>query len=130
MHTKKNYTMLRVALLVFGLIFIFALYPLTFLWPSGWAWHLAGHNVYLQMIVGVYGTLGVFLVLAAKDPLQNLSLIWFTVWSSIVHGTIMAIQALYYPQHFSHLYGDVPALFFIALVLAMVTPRRKNVLNS
>src|SRR2546427_6599062 len=40
---------------------------------------------YLQMILGIYVTLGVFLLLAARDPLRNLSLIWFTVWSSIVH---------------------------------------------
>ncbi len=66
-----------------------------------------------------------FLILAAKDPVQHLSLIWFTVWSSIVHGGIMAIQALYYPQHFAHLYGDVPALFIIAIVLAILTPRHK-----
>lgn len=117
--------MLRVALIIFGLIFIFALYPLTVLWPSGWAWHLVGQNVYLQMILGLYATLGVFLILAAKNPTQHLSLIWFTVWSSIVHGGIMSIQALYYPQHFSHLYGDVPALLIVAIVLAVLTPRRR-----
>ncbi len=35
--------------------------------------------VYLQMILGIYATLGIFLILAAKNPLQHLSLIWFTV---------------------------------------------------
>ncbi|HHF7346698.1 TPA: DUF6632 domain-containing protein [Legionella feeleii] len=124
MDAQNGYKVLRIALVIIGLIFIFGVYPLTFLWPSGWAWHLVGHNVYLQMIVGVYATLGVFLILAAKNPVQHLSLIWFTVWSSIVHGGIMAIQALYYPQHFEHLYGDVPALFIIAIVLAILTPRQ------
>lgn len=125
MDTKSDYKMLRIALIIFGLIFILAVYPLTFLWPSGWAWHLGGQNAYLQMIMGIYATLGLFLILAAKDPIQHLSLIWFTVWSSIVHGSIMAIQALYYPQHFAHLYGDVPALFIVAIVLAVLTPRRR-----
>jgi hypothetical protein len=124
MDTRTDYKILQIALVIFGLIFIFAIYPLTLLWPSGWAWHLTGQNVYLQMILGIYATLGVFLILAAKNPIQNLSLIWFTVWSSIVHGSIMAIQSLYYPQHFGHLYGDVPALFVIAVVLAILTPRR------
>ncbi|CAM3013613.1 Uncharacterised protein [Legionella steigerwaltii] len=127
MDTINNYKLLRVVLIIVGLIFIFAIYPLTVLWPSGWAWHLVGQNLYLQMILGIYVTLGVFLLLAAKNPIQHLSLIWFTVWSSIVHGGIMCIQALYYPQHFAHLYGDVPALFIIAIVLAVLTPRRSTI---
>jgi hypothetical protein len=51
------------------------------------------------MIVGIYATLGVFLFLAAKNPLEHLSLIWFTVWSSVVHGGIMGVQALVSPEH-------------------------------
>ncbi|MCE0722509.1 MULTISPECIES: DUF6632 domain-containing protein [Legionella] len=129
MDAKKEYTLLRIALVIFGLVFIFAVYPLTIVWPSGWAWHPAGQNVYLQMIIGVYATLGVFLLLAAKNPIQHLSLIWFTVWSSIVHGGIMAIQSFYYPQHFAHLYGDVPALFLIAIILACLTPRRNALIQ-
>jgi len=84
---------LRFALLGVGVIFIFGIYPLTILWPSGWSWH-TGQSDYLQMILGIYATLGVFLLLASRNPLAHLSLIWFTVWSSIVHGGIMAIQAL------------------------------------
>jgi hypothetical protein len=60
------------------------------LWPSGWVWH-SGHSHYPMMIVGVYATLGVFLIRAAWNPLENLSLIWFTVWSSAVHGAIMTV---------------------------------------
>src|SRR5690349_6766658 len=58
---------LRTALVVFGLVFIFAVYPLTMLWPSGWTWG-QGHSHYLTMIIGVYATLGVFLLLAARNP--------------------------------------------------------------
>ena len=79
--------------------------------------------MYLQMILGIYATLGVFLLLAARHPLSNLSLIWFTVWSSLIHGGIMAAQAVVYPEHRGHLYGDVPALLLIAVVLAVLTPR-------
>jgi hypothetical protein len=75
-----------------------------------------------MMIVGVYATLGVFLILAARNPLENLSLIWFAVWSSVVHAAIMAVQALAPGQH-GHLVGDVPALVFVAVVLAVLTPR-------
>ena len=51
------------------------------------------------------------------------SLIWFSVWSSLVHGGIMAIQALAHPEHVGHLLGDVPALLLVAVVLASLTPR-------
>lgn len=127
MDAQNNYKILRVVLVIIGLVLIFGLYPLTVLWPSGWAWHHTGQNLYLQMILGIYATLGVFLIIAAKNPLQHLSLIWFTVWSSVVHGGIMAIQSFYYPQHVAHLYGDVPALFIIAIVLAILTPRQSRV---
>jgi hypothetical protein len=114
---------LQVVLVVVGIIFVVGIYPLTILWPSGWAWHMGGPSMYLEMILGIYATLGVFLVLAARNPLKNLSLIWFTIWSSVVHGGIMAAQSIVYPEHRGHLFGDVPALLIIAVVLALVTPR-------
>ena len=114
---------LQVALVLVGIIFLFGVYPMTIYWPSGWAWHTSGTSNYLQMILGVYATLGIFLLLAARRPLENLSLIWFTVWSSVVHGGIMAAQSWGQPEHRGHLYGDVPALFVVAIVLAALTPR-------
>jgi hypothetical protein len=113
---------LRIALLLVGVIFIIGIYPLTIIWPSGWSWH-TGQSDYLQMILGLYATLGVFLLIASRKPLANLSLIWFTVWSSVVHGGIMAVQSLANPGHMGHLCGDVPALLAIAAVLALLTPR-------
>ena len=126
MDTTGKIRALRVALVLFGIIFVIGVYPLTIVWPSGWAWHMGGPSMYLQMILGIYATLGVFLLLAARNPLANLSLIWFTVWSSVVHGGIMAAQAIVYPEHRGHLYGDVPALLLIAIVLAVLTPARAH----
>jgi hypothetical protein len=117
---------LRIALIVIGVTFIVGVYPLTILWPSGWAWHTGGPSMYLQMIVGVYATLGIFLVMAARRPLENLSLIWFTVWSSVVHGLIMAAQSVMYPEHHGHLYGDVPVLLLVAIVLGVLTVRAEK----
>lgn len=123
MISANRVKFLRVALIVVGLIFVVGVYPLTIVWPEGWAWHHSGQSLYLQMILGIYATLGVFLLLASRDPLANRSLIWFTVWSSIVHGFIMAAQAIVYPQHHGHLMGDVPALLIVAIVLASLMPR-------
>ncbi len=121
--TKYNrLTYLKIALFIVGLIFTFGVYPLTIVWPSGWSWH-TGQSEYLQMIIGIYATLGIFLMIASRNPLAHRSLIWFTIWSSIVHGVIMGLQSLIYPYHISHLWGDVPALFIIALVLGLLMPR-------
>jgi Family of unknown function (DUF6632) len=124
MNTADRVKLLRPALIVAGLIFLAGIYPLTILWPAGWAWHHSGQSQYLQMILGIYATLGVFLLIASRDPLANRSLIWFTVWSSVVHGGIMAAQAIVYPEHRGHLLGDVPALFIVAIVLAFLMPGR------
>jgi hypothetical protein len=113
---------LRVVLVVVGLVFIVGVYPLTIVWPSGWAWH-AGQSDYLQMILGIYATLGVFLIIASRNPLEHRSLIWFTVWSSVVHGGIMGLQSVANPEHIGHLYGDVAALLIVAAVLAFLMPR-------
>jgi hypothetical protein len=114
---------LRAVLLVVGLVFVFGIWPLTVVWPSGWSWHGAGRSYYLEMIVAIYATLGVFLILASRNPLAHLSLIWFTVWSSIVHGGVMAVQSFSGDHNMGHLCGDVLALFAVAVVLAALTPR-------
>jgi hypothetical protein len=116
---------LRVVLVAVGLIFTFAIYPLGVLWPSGWTWG-QGHSHYLMMIIGVYATLGIFLLIASRDPLSHRSLIWFTVWSSLVHAGIMAVQAYRDPMERGHLIGDVPALLVVAIALAALTPRRAH----
>src|SRR5262245_42145281 len=88
---------LRLALRAVGVIFIVGIYSLV-MYLAVWLVVALGTITpfahYLQMVLGVYSTLGVFLLLASRDPLANLSLIWFTVWSSVVHAGIMAAQAL------------------------------------
>ena len=86
MNETARLRYLKIALVLIGTFCTVGVYPLTVFWPSGWAWHAEGHSLYLQMIIGIYATLGVFLIIAARNPLDHLSLIWFAVWSSIVHG--------------------------------------------
>jgi hypothetical protein len=114
---------LRIMLLLVGVTFIVGIYTLTVIWPSGWTWHTGPMPHYLEMILGVYATLGVFLLVASRNPLANLSLIWFTVWSSVVHAGIMAMQSLANSENRGHLLGDIPALLIVAAVLAFLTPR-------
>jgi hypothetical protein len=119
--TDDREGMLRIALVGTGVAFLLV-YPLMVVWPSGWTWQPSQHE-YEQMIVGIYATLGIFLLWASRRPAAHLSLIWFTVWSSVVHGGIMAVQAIVDPAEHGHLPGDVAGLFLVAIVLAVLTPR-------
>src|ERR1700740_1928020 len=123
MNLSSRLRILRIVLVVVGLIFIVGVYPLMMAWwPSGWRWQ-PNQPEYEQMILGVYATLGVFLLIASRNPLQHRSLIWFTVWSSLVHAGIMAVQAMRSPMEHGHLLGDIPALAIVAVALAILTPR-------
>ena len=114
---------LRVALVLVGLVFTFGIWPLGILWPSGWSWHAGGRSYYYEMIVAIYATLGIFLILAARDPLANRSLIQFTIWSSVAHGGVMAVQSFDGDHNMGHLGGDVLALFAVAVVFVLLAPR-------
>ena len=120
-----NDRLLRIALIAVGLIFILGIYPLGIVWPSGWTWG-HGHSHYLMMIIGVYATLGVFLLLASRNPQAYSSIIWFTVWSSVVHGVIMAVQSFTDPMETGHLIADVPALLIVAAVLGFLMSRTRT----
>ncbi len=122
-ETKIKY--LRIALYVFGAIFIVGIFAMMTIWPAGWGWE-PRQSEYEQMILGVYATLGVFLILAAKDPQAHRSLLWFTIWSSIVHGGIMMVQAIVDETERAHLAGDVLALFLVAIVLWVLMPKGRQ----
>jgi hypothetical protein len=121
MASSYRYRLLQIALVVFGAVMIL-LYPLAVVWPSGWAWHPGApyESDYFMMIVGIYVTLGLFLWNAARRPEANISLIWFTVCSSVVHAAIMTVQSFGSGHHMGHLWGDVPALLLVAIVLSVL----------
>lgn len=121
--TRLKY--LSIVLRVFGIFAVAGVFlAMEVLDLSSWTWEPRQYE-YEQMIMGVYAVLGVFLLLAARDPLSNRSLIQFTAWSSLVHGLIMATQAIVDDAERSNLYGDVPALISIALLLWWLLPSAK-----
>ena len=119
MNSRRG--LLKIALAAFGAVFLLV-YPLAIVWPAGWAWHAGAphESQYFMMIVGVYATLGVFLLNASRNPEAHSSLIGFTIWSSVVHALIMAVQSLQHAEHMGHLLGDVPALLLVAVVLSVL----------
>ena len=128
---SDNNKLLSIALIAFGAAFCL-IYPLAMFWPSGWAWHdgSPAANDYFLMIVGVYATLGVFMIRAAKNPGANASLIWFVVWSSVVHALIMAWESLRNPMMNGHLMGDVPVLLAVAVVLGLLMSQSRKAIAT
>ncbi len=125
MDLERRLAALRIVLIVTGLGFAVALPVLIYAWPAGFMWE-PRQSEYEQMILGVYVTLGVFVLLAARRPLDNLSLIWFTCVSSLVHGGIMLVQALVDTSEHANLMGDVPVLLLVGSLLAWLTPRARE----
>ena len=73
---------LKAVLVLVGLLFLAGVYPLVQM-------HL---EEALRMMLSVYATLGIFLLLASRNPSANRSLIAFTAWSSFAHAAVMAVQ--------------------------------------
>ncbi len=108
---------LKVVLVVVGLLFVATVYPLLmFLWqphPSEAA---------LTMMLSVYATLGVFVLLAARNPSAHRSLIAFTAWSSFAHAAVMVVQSFQMPSERVHLLIGVALLAVIGLALILLAP--------
>lgn len=104
---------LKMVLIVVGLLFLVGVYGLIRPAPPA-----------EQMLGSVYATLGIFLLLAARNPSANRSLIAFTAWSSFVHGAVMAVQATYNVIPRSDLLVAVLPLFVIGVALVGAAPAK------
>jgi hypothetical protein len=107
---------LKIVLVVVGLIFSALVYPLV----------VFGRQIpAVAMMLSVYITLGVFLLLAARDPSANRSLIAFTAWSSLVHAGFMAFQVSQNLIQRGELVGVV-VLAVIGVILLMLAPAKRT----
>jgi hypothetical protein len=121
MPQRRREQLLRGTLILVGLVSLLAICPLVQWWPSGWRWH-PYNPAYEHMIIGVYATLGLFLLLAARRPERHRSLVLFAGWSSLVHGAVMAMHAARSAAERQHFAGDVPALFLAGILLLLLAP--------
>jgi hypothetical protein len=87
----------------------------------------SNQSAYAQMLISVYVTLGVFLLLAARNPSANRSLIAFTAWSSFAHGAVMAVQAFRNVIPRGDLLGAVLPLVIIGVALIVLAPAKLRV---
>ncbi len=112
----NNLSILSNTLRIFGLAFIFIIPIMKLDLFGGWAWSPAQWE-YELMIQGIYMTLGIMMIISAKNPVRNSMFIWFVVWSSVVHAVIMAYQAAIAVDEMGHFIGDIPILIILALLL-------------
>jgi hypothetical protein len=108
---------LKVVLVVVGLIFSALVYPLTM---------FVRQEPALAMMLSLYVTLGIFLLLAARNPSANRSLIAFTAWSSFVHAMLMAGQAFARLIARGELIGSA-VLVAIGVALIVLAPAKQSV---
>ncbi len=103
---------LRVVLGFVGLIFVAAAYPLVVFIRDEPA---------LSMMMSLYVPLGVFLLLAIRNPSRHRSLIAFAAWSSLAHAVVMGFQAFRGMVARGELIG-VAVLFVIGVALIALAP--------
>lgn len=112
---------LKVVLVVVGVLFVATVYPLlVFLWQP----HAA--EPALTMMLSVYVTLGIFVLLAARDPAAHRSLIGFTAWSSLAHAAVMVVQSFQMPSERVHLLIGVALLGVIGVALIVLAPTKPS----
>jgi hypothetical protein len=103
---------LKILLVVVGVLFLATVYPLLRM-PL---------DESLQMMLSVYATLGLFLLLASRNPAANRSLIAFTAWSSLAHAAVMTVQSLHDVSERGHLLGGSLAFAIIGVALIVLAP--------
>lgn len=107
---------LKIALVLIGLLFVAGAYPLLL---------FLKHGAALAMMLSLYVTLGVFLLLAVRNPSANRSLIAFAAWSSFAHAAVMGSQVLRGFVEHGELWG-VLALIVIGIVLVVLAPAKQS----
>jgi hypothetical protein len=113
-HTMIRERALKVVLVAVGLLFLAGLYPLLRLRmdPSE------------QMLSSIYVALGLFLLLASRDPSANRSLIAFTAWSSLIHAAVMAVQVFRNAIQRADLLEAVLPLVIVGVTLIVLSPAK------
>ena len=112
---------LKVVLVLVGLLFFAGVYPVT-----DSLWHANQSDYGDDMMLSIYVALGIFLLIAARNPSANRSLIAFTAWSSFAHGAVMAVMAFQVASERRDLLIAVAVLAFIGVALIALAPAKPS----
>jgi hypothetical protein len=113
----KRERALKIVLVVVGVLFCAALYPLVL---------MVKQDPALAMMMSLYATLGIFLLLASRNPSAHRSLIAFAAWSSFAHATVMGVQAYLNFIARRELIGSA-VFILIGVALIALAPARQSV---
>ncbi len=108
---------LKAVLVIVGLIFMATAYPLL-------SMHL---EEALEMMMSLYVTLGIFLLIAARNPSAHRSLIAFAAWSSLAHAAVMTVQSRHDLGERMHLLIGSLALAIIGIALITLMPPTRRI---
>jgi peptidoglycan/LPS O-acetylase OafA/YrhL len=111
---------LKVVLVIVGVIFSAGIYPVT-----DSLWHQDKSMYTLDMMLSLYIALGIFLLIAARDPSASRSLIAFTAWSCFAHGAVMTVTSFSKGGYRGDIWG-VPVLVIIGVALIVLAPAKQS----
>ena len=111
---------LKILLALVGLLFLAGLYPLIAMLGQA-----NPSNYGDQMMLSIYVTLGVFLLLAIRNPSAHRSLIAFTAWSSFAHGAVMAVLAFQHASDHEDFLVGTAVLVVIGVALLVLAPAKQ-----
>lgn len=85
-----------------------------------------GFHPYFFMLASMYISLGFLLVRGASQPLRNIALFDYGIYSSILHGGIMIPMAFYYPNEHAHMWADIPFAALVVVLLITWHPKKAD----
>src|SRR6266568_2177873 len=115
-------TALKIFLVLVGLLFSAGIYPLT---VSLWKMNQSDYGD--DMMLSLYFALGIFLLMAVRNPSANRSLIAFAAWSSFAHGVVMTVLAVHIASERGGLLSAVAALVIIGVALIALASGKQSV---
>jgi hypothetical protein len=107
---------LKTVLIIAGLLFTATAYPMLAM----------NSSETLQMMLSIYVTLGIFLLLAARNPGAHRSLIAFAGWSSLAHASVMTVQSFYDAAEHMHFLIGSAVFAVIGVALLALAPAKSN----
>jgi hypothetical protein len=113
---------LKIVLILIGLLFVAGVYPLITSVRDGWQ---ANKEDASPMMLSLYVTLGVFLLLAVRNPFANRSVIAFAAWSSFAHAAVMVVMAIHLPNERGGLLGAAAVFGTIGAALIVLAPAKQ-----
>jgi len=119
--TINRERVLKILLVLVGLLFSAGVYPVT-----DSLWH-ANQSMYSEvMMLSLYVALGIFLLIAVRNPSANRSLVAFTAWSSFAHAAVMAVKAIQKAAERGDLLIAVAVLGIIGVALLVLAPAKQS----